>query len=65
MFKMYFDSQCIYNNFKPRNERYNELWYTPDGATAIRVIKFMRCRGRHWQPKQKQTWDAVLRIQMQ
>ena len=47
------------------NERYNELWYSPDGATAIRVILLMRCSGRHWQPKQKQTWDAVLRTQMQ
>ena len=47
------------------NERYNELWYSPDGATAIRVILLMRCSGRHWLPKQKQTWDAVLRTQMQ
>ena len=41
------------------NYIYNELWYSPDGATAIRVIMLMRCSGRHWQPKQKQTWDAV------
>ena len=47
------------------NERYNKLWYSPDGATAIRVILLMRCSGRHWQPKQKQTWNAVLRTQMQ
>ena len=47
------------------NERYNELWYSPDGAAAIRVILLMRCSGRHWQPKQKQTLDAVLRTQMQ
>ena len=82
------------------NERYDKLWYSPDGATAIRVILLMHCTwtdlafptlslagvncakhweesiwqwisrtrrrsGRHWQPKQKQTWDAVLRTQMQ
>ena len=47
------------------NERCNKLLYSPDGATAIRVILLMRCSGRHWQPKQKQTWDAVLRTQMQ